>query len=66
MNMAELAHLFDLLIEARNSKDEEALQEAIDLVASALACKACGEAPRQGNPLATGTYEYCVECAAQQ
>jgi hypothetical protein len=33
-----MAAVFDLLIEARNSKDEEALQQAIDLVATA-ACR---------------------------
>lgn len=33
-----LGKVFDLLILARNSKDEEALQEAIDMVA-VLSCK---------------------------
>jgi hypothetical protein len=35
MDRDQLAALFDLLIEARNSKCEEALQQAIDMVAVA-------------------------------
>lgn len=35
----DLSLLFDLLITARNSKDEEALQEAIDMVAIAASAE---------------------------
>ncbi len=38
MDKEQLGALFDLLIAARNSHDEEALQDAIDLVATA-ACR---------------------------
>ena len=34
--MLDLGKLFDLLILARNSQDDEALQEAIDMVATEL------------------------------
>lgn len=48
--MLDLGKLFDLLILARNSQDEEALQEAIDAVAIELGhSEGCEDQPNDVN-----------------